>query len=185
MKPVMLDLYCGRGGWTKAFLAHGFECHGYDVEDFSVHYPGIFHRLDVLSLAAAELRRRFTDRIVVVCASSPCDEFARFTMPWTRAKNPPEPDLGIQLARRAFDIARELGVPLIFENVRSAQKWLGRAVMFSGPFYLWGDGVPALLPREVRRRPKESFGSKERDKRAEIPFDLADAIARFYVGRAA
>jgi hypothetical protein len=179
-KPVMIDLYCGFGGWTDAFLAHGFECHGYDIGDFSGQYSGVFHRQDILQLRSSELKKQFASRIAVVCASSPCDEFARFTMPWTRAKNPPTPDMGIRLAHRAFELAKELGVPLIFENVRSAQRWLGKAVMFSGPFYLWGDGVPALLPVGVRRRKKESFGSKQKSERAKIPFDLADAFARFY-----
>jgi hypothetical protein len=54
----------------------------------------------------------------------------------------------------------------------------GRAVNFCGPFYLWGDGVPALLPKDVERRTKESYGSKERAKRAEIPLPLADWIGR-------
>ena len=181
----MLDFYCGRGGWTRGFMSQGFECHGFDIEDFHSVYPGHFHRIDVRHLDVAKIRAEFGDRLRVICASSPCDEFARFTMPWTRAKNPPEPKLGIELAQTAFHLADALGVPLIFENVRSAQRWLGRAVMHSGPFYLWGNGVPALLPIGVRRRPKEAWSSKQRDMRSEIPLDLAEAIARFYAGKAA
>lgn len=178
MKPQMLDLCCGRGGWSKAFLAHGFDCYGYDIDEkFRALYPGNFIRGDVREVPVDELRGQ---DIRLVCASSPCEEFSRFTMPWTRAKNPPEPKLGIELAHACFGIAAALKVPLIFENVMTAQRWLGRAVMHCGPFYLWGDGVPALLPSDVRRRVKESYGSKERDKRAEIPFDLADWIARQY-----
>jgi hypothetical protein len=178
MDKVMLDLCCGRGGWTKGFLPHGFKCYGYDIDPkFRSLYPGSFIEGDVRKIPLAELRNQ---NVRVVCASSPCEEFSRFTMPWTRAKNPPEPILGIELARACFTIAEALGVPLIFENVRLAQRWLGRAVMHCGPFYLWGDGVPCLLPRDVQRRVKESYGSKERDKRAEIPFELADWIARLY-----
>ena len=36
-------------------------------------------------------------------------------------------------------------IPLIVENVRGAQKWVGRARWNYGSFYLWGD-VPALMP---------------------------------------
>ena len=36
-------------------------------------------------------------------------------------------------------------IPLIVENVRGAQKWVGRARWNFGSFYLWGD-VPALMP---------------------------------------
>ena len=177
-KPVMLEFYCGRGGWTKGFLAHGFECHGYDIEPkFSQLYPGQFHLCDVRRLIGGDLRAL---RPAVLCASSPCDEFSRWTMPWTRKRNPPEPELGIQLAKFAVYMAELLEIPLILENVQTAQRWLGKAVNHCGPFYLWGDGVPALLPREVERRVKESYGSKERDKRAEIPFGLADWVARQY-----
>jgi hypothetical protein len=181
----MIDLYCGRGGWTRGFMEQGFECHGYDVEDFSGTYPGVFHRMDARHIDAAKIRAEFGTRLAVMCASSPCDEFARFTMPWTRAKNPPEPKLGVELAQTAFHLADATNVPLIFENVRSAQRWLGRAVMHCGPFYLWGSGVPALIPIGVRRRAKESYGSKEKAKRAEIPLDLAGAFARFYAAQVA
>jgi len=159
-------------------MAHGFDCYGVDVEDkFRALYPGKFICADVRQFESQYWKNM---NIRVICASSPCEEFSRHTMPWTRAKNPPEPKLGIELANVAMHIAADLGVPLILENVRTAQKWLGRAVMHCGLFYLWGDGVPALLPREVQRRVKESYGSKERDRRAEIPFELADWIARCY-----
>ncbi len=36
-------------------------------------------------------------------------------------------------------------IPLIVENVRGAQKWVGRAKWHYGSYYLWGD-VPALMP---------------------------------------
>lgn len=180
---VMLDLCCGRGGWTKGFMAHGFTCYGYDIDErFRDLYPGGFILGDIREIPVSELKGC---DIAVVCASTPCEEFSRHAMPWTRAKNPPHPALGIELAQTAMKIAKHLGVPLILENVRTAQKWLGYAVNHCGPFYLWGDGVPALLPREVERRVKESYGSKERDKRAEIPFALADWVARQYANSVA
>ncbi len=43
-------------------------------------------------------------------------------------------------------------VPLVVENVRGAQKYVGRARWHYGSFYLWGD-VPALMPI-VRKRAK-------------------------------
>lgn len=44
------------------------------------------------------------------------------------------------------------GTTVVVENVRGAQKWVGRAKWHFGGFYLWGD-VPALMP-EVTRAPK-------------------------------
>lgn len=174
----MLDLFCGRGGWTKGFQAHGFDCIGVDIDPrFKKLYPGEFNQIDVLSIHPDQLRGM---EISIICASPPCEEFSRHTMPWTRAKNPQEPWLSLRLIERTKQIAQSLGVLLILENVRTAQRWLGPSVMHCGPFHLWGDGVPALIPHDVQRRTKESYGSKERDKRAEIPFPLADWIARCY-----
>lgn len=36
-------------------------------------------------------------------------------------------------------------IPLVVENVKGAQPWVGRAAWHYGSFYLWGD-VPALMP---------------------------------------
>lgn len=36
-------------------------------------------------------------------------------------------------------------IPMVVENVRGAQKWVGRASWNYGSYYLWGD-VPALMP---------------------------------------
>ncbi len=40
-------------------------------------------------------------------------------------------------------------IPLIVENVKGAQPWVGRAQWHYGSFYLWGD-VPALMPFTAR-----------------------------------
>lgn len=44
-------------------------------------------------------------------------------------------------------------IPLIVENVRGAQEWVGRAPWNYGSFYLWGD-VPALMPIGKHRKVK-------------------------------
>lgn len=36
-------------------------------------------------------------------------------------------------------------IPMVVENVRGAQPWVGRAAWHYGSYYLWGD-VPALMP---------------------------------------
>ena len=40
---------------------------------------------------------------------------------------------------------------MVVENVKGAQKWVGRARWHYGSYYLWGD-VPALMPIIVRRQ---------------------------------
>jgi len=166
---MCLDLCCGLGGWAKGFLAEGFSVVGVDLVDFSSDYPGEFVLADLLTW---EGWRSLPVSFVV--ASTPCEEFSRWSMPWTRAKNPPVPSLA--LWDRAWDIASGLGVPLVRENVRGAQPFVGRSRANCGPFHLWGD-VPAILP-QFDGRNKESFGSSQRAQRAEIPLPLSRWVAR-------
>ena len=44
-------------------------------------------------------------------------------------------------------------IPLIVENVRGAQPWVGRSAWNYGSFHLWGD-VPALMPINLKRGQK-------------------------------
>lgn len=168
---IALDLCCGRGGWAAGFIAQGWRVIGVDIDDFSAVYPGEFIQADLMTW---EGWRGIPARVVV--ASTPCEEFSRWAMPWTRARNPPQPSLA--LWNRAKFIADTLGVPIVQENVRAAQKWLGRSKLNCGPFHLWGD-VPPLIPTFSGRK-KESYSSKERSRRAEVPFELACQIARCF-----
>jgi hypothetical protein len=143
---------------------------GVDIHDFSPGFPGEFIQADLLTWEGwKELRPDF------ICASAPCEEFSRHDMPWTRAKNPPAPSLA--LVKRCEFIARSLGVPMILENVRGAQKWLGKSIINAGPFHFWGC-APALLPKEAGGK-KQRHSGRRRAERAFIPLNLARYIARF------
>jgi len=153
MKPIVIDLYCGLGGWSEGFLAEGYDCQGYDIEahDYgSGCYPGTLHIRDVRSIHGSE----FKDAACIV-GSSPCQEFSYRAMPWSRAKALPPPYLGMELFDAQFRIQREAceaagrHIPMVVENVRGAQKWVGRAPYHYGSFYLWGD-IPALMPSPMR-----------------------------------
>jgi hypothetical protein len=87
-------------------------------------------------------------------ASPPCQAYSYRAMPWSRAKALPPPDNTLfeacfRIQREACEAARR-HVPMIVENVRGAQKWVGRARWNFGSYYLWGD-VPALMPITLGR----------------------------------
>jgi len=141
--PKVYDLFCGLGGWSEGFLAEGYECVGFDIErhDYgSGGYPGTLILRDVRSIHGSELK----DATVIV-GSSPCQEFSYRAMPWKKAKALPPPYLGMELFNAQFRIQREASeaaghhIPMVVENVRGAQKWVGRAQANFGSFYLWGD----------------------------------------------
>jgi len=109
-----------------------------------IEYPAQLVIQDVLTLVGSQFRN--ADLIV---ASPPCQGYSYRAMPWSRAKALPPPDNSLFDA--CFRIQREAceasgrHIPLIVENVRGAQKWVGRSRWNFGSFHLWGD-VPALMP---------------------------------------
>lgn len=163
MKPLVFDLYCGLGGWSDAFIDQGYRAIGFDIEthDYgSGSYPGELILCDVRSISGTDLVERFGIPSVIV-ASPPCQEFSYMAMPWSKAKeklrkiisNPKEQLRLTELFNESFRIQREVSeaagryVPIIIENVRGAQKWVGKSRWHFGSFHLWGD-VPALMPIE-------------------------------------
>lgn len=152
MKPMGIDLFCGLGGWTEGLLAEGYYVVGFDIERhvYGEHrYPAQLVLQDVLTLHG----RQFKDAALIV-ASPPCQAYSYRAMPWKRAKALPPPDNS--LFEACFRIQREASeaaghhIPLVVENVKGAQPWVGRARWNFGSFYLWGD-VPALMPITPKR----------------------------------
>ena len=172
MKPLVIDLYAGSGGWAVGFLAEGYRVIGFDVV-WQPEYPGELVIADVrkISLGGAAFRHA-----ACIVSSPPCQEFSRYDMPWTRAKNPPLPDLSIVQACQRIGL--DAGVPFIMENVRGAQKFIGKSRWRAGGFHLWGD-VPAIMPA-IEYRQKQSMSSSWRLQRARVPFELASHVARCF-----
>jgi hypothetical protein len=161
MKPLCIDLYCGLGGWAEGFLAEGYDVIGFDIEKHEYgdqKYPGQLVLQDVLDLDG----KQFGDATVIV-ASPPCTEPSYRAMPWKRAKalNVRPPSNFLCLFYACFKIAHDAGVPVIVENVRGAECWVGPAAWKFGSYYLWGD-IPALMPITVRRNWKSNSGTHER-----------------------
>ena len=151
--PLAIDLFCGLGGWTDGMLAEGYDVIGFDIERhvYGEHrYPAQLVIQDVLTLHGSQFRHA-----ALIVASPPCQAYSYRAMPWSRAKALPPPDNSLfdacfRIQREACESAGR-HIPMVVENVRGAQKWVGRARWNFGSFYIWGD-VPALMPINLGRQ---------------------------------
>ena len=163
--PLAIDLFCGLGGWTDGFLAEGWNVVGFDVTRHvygTDRYPAQLVLQDVLTIHGSQFRHAD-----IIVASPPCQQYSWLAMPWSWSKDPNNSKAAKALRakweaegpdNRLFDacfrIQREASeaaghhIPLVVENVRGAQEWVGRAPWNYGSFYLWGD-VPALMPKRM------------------------------------
>ena len=132
----VIDLYCGLGGWAKGFLEKGHSVTGYDIIDFSEQYPRKFVKADLLTFSD------FPSADIIV-ASPPCTDFSKASFPqsWKSVQNyPPDIPRALRLFNRVYEIV-DMVKPkyYIIENVRGAEKYVGKARMHIGSRYFWGN----------------------------------------------
>lgn len=176
MKPLAIDLFCGLGGWTEGLLAEGYDVVGFDIERhvYGEHrYPAQLVLQDVRTIHGKQFKTA-----ALIVASPPCQEYSYRAMPWKRAKALPPPsnelfDACFRIQREACEAAGR-HIPLVVENVKGAQPWVGRARWNFGSYYLWGD-VPALMPM-TRAAMKNAGGSWFRVSHNNVPHSRGDAI---------
>jgi hypothetical protein len=197
-RPLAIDLFCGLGGWTEGLLSEGFDVVGFDIEAHEYEgerYPATLVVQDVLTLHGSQ----FKDAALIV-ASPPCQEYSYMAMPWTRAKAKAAAiradKTGAELERlnrlfnASFRIQREASeaagrwIPMVVENVRGAQPWVGPAKWNFGSYYLWGD-VPALMPQPQRAAHKAPGGGHIRNGAAHTSRLTAPAEGRKGAGAGA
>ena len=198
----MIELFAGLHGWGEGAIAEGFRVVGFDIVDMPKKI-GAPRTSGDIQLVLQDVRtlhgRQFKDATLIV-ASPPCQAYSYRAMPWSRAKALPPPDN--TLFDACFRIQREASeaagrhIPMVVENVKGAQKWVGRARAKCGSYFLWGD-VPALLPDASSMKKGKGSGRewwqnnsrssshgkarKEWSARvAKIPFELARHVAATY-----
>lgn len=155
----MLDLFAGRFGWGRAFAARGWEVVGVDLTEPAEVPDGCsFIQSDVMDLWTTKrymhMNNKFaciwSERFDFICASSPCEQFSIHGMKHFHP-NPKYPEMGIKLFNHTRSLCEASGVPYVMENVRAAQQFVGNAVNHCGPFYLWGNAVPPILPQGMKK----------------------------------
>jgi hypothetical protein len=187
----MLDLFCGRLGWSKAFLARGWKVTAVDLVRPPEIPEGVtFIQSDILCWTLADVGWHSPD---FICASPPCEQFSVHCMKFTKKKDHPYPELGVKLFKQARYLCNGSEKPHVVENVRCAQQFVEPAVAHAGSFYLWGNAIPPLLPKGLIkmgnqggwRKTDGSMNMKAKFKRipaarsATIPPELANCVADY------
>lgn len=184
-KPLCVDLFCGYGGWARGFVDAGYRVVGFDNEPKCAsryrETGAEFVLADVRTLDGARFRGA---RVIV--ASPPCTEFS--TLAFLRRAvggRPPEPwgEKGIALVHEAARVISEAEPEFwCIENVRGAERYIGKPQGRNGAQSLWGffPGFIASPTRKGRvhalKGPKDDK-SRDSRRRAFIPYPLARALA--------
>lgn len=224
MKPLAIDLYCGLGGWTEGLLKESYDVIGFDCERHiygEYKYPAQLVLQDVRTIHG----KQFSNADLIV-ASPPCTEYSYMSMPWSRAKQIERALMGndefpenyrgsktidelnelfdacFRIQKEAIEVSGKY-IPLIVENVRGAQKWVGQSRWCYGSYHLWAD-VPAIMPIAMSGQykdpgcnfnpggkkwliDKQKGGNKNRKMSsamiAKIPLELSRHIAAVYKPR--
>lgn len=188
--PRLLDLFCGRWGWSRAFAARGWECVGVDLCDLNeVDKPtgAKFMCSDVLNFWATDgwvhhntvFACDWSEQFDFIVASPPCENFSVWGMKHFHP-NPPWPHLGITLFNHTRALCEMSRLPYVIENVRAAQRFVGNAVHHCGPFYLWGNAVPPLIPKNAQKKDNfHALPGNLREKILKAGLDLREARNRY------
>lgn len=172
-KPRMVDLFCGRGGWTKGFQAHGWHCIGIDLYP-QPDYPGEeFIQADIAHLTELPPADFY-------CCSSPCEQFSVHGMKHFHP-NPKWPWLGLALFGHSRQLLEATGKPFVMENVRPAQKFVGKNDYQFGPFALWGNCFASMWPwpayELVRLKKGYDMGKSSWDRKTNMDYARSNNLA--------
>ena len=163
---IVLDLFCGLGGFSRAFKEAGHYVVGIDIVP-----PATI----LADMNAPPLQDSF--RPDVLLASPPCTEFSREDMPWHRTWKKPDMAL-VDAAFKAIDTYKPRW--WVIENTRGAVKHFPIPYTHkAGSRYLWTN-IPLLGFIEEKCYGKWRLSpSKDRAKlRSEIPMTISNAILR-------
>lgn len=193
---VFIDLFCGLGGASEAFMAApGWKVIRIDNNEVLIpHVHGMIladvHDIYNIQTIISALLFEHMDKItqIVIWASPPCTEFSL-----ANANRPDEPDMtSVMAAKEIIDwiVNSEEQFPKTtvwaIENVKGAISWFNEELEMPwhqriGPFFLWGT-IPWIDFRDaddkLHRKGDSDKGTRalRANMRALIPLDVSKSL---------
>jgi len=176
----ILDLFCGRGGWSVPFIEYGDDVLGVDIKNSS--YPGQLILQDVRTLDGARFRG-----FELIIGSPPCEDFsnARYKSRHVHGKNP-NPEKGLELIDEFWRIVKE-AEPKFYamENIKALTKYYPLKPNWSfmiskgGKRCLWTNiALPLTTEYKFNHKIRDIPGwEKTRWMRSYIPYPIAKFVA--------
>ena len=176
----ILELFCGRGGWSKGFkqIFPNAQFYGIDVKDFG--YPFNFIKADLNDWKPDE-------HYDIILASPPCSEFSEVKR---NCAHPYDERMGLDLVWRTFSLIEKMRPEFwIIENVKGLSEFLpnvsekiryGKKTRKTA--YLWSNkdiklGFFDFDMSDYNSKQWHAPGTP-RSERGEIPLELSRQIAK-------
>lgn len=174
----VLELFCGRGGWSKGFAEQGHNCTGIDIENYG--YPYRFIKADLFDWIPDK-------HYDVILASPPCTEFA-----WLKhisCKSGYDERQGLDLVWRTFHLIEKIKPTYwVIENVKGLGEFLDKPtdIVRYGKnkgrkeAWLWGSfpklGMIPPIDFKINWKMTSSSDKDKLSERSEIPIQLSRAV---------
>ena len=115
----VLDLFCGRGGWSKAFHEAGCECTGIDIKN--IGYPTGKRYNFIQEDLFDWIPDKYYD---IILASPPCNHFSKVNQNWNGKNNNTK---GLDLVWRTYALIQELRPKYwVIENVKGLSEFIDK-----------------------------------------------------------
>tara|TARA_R100000687_G_C6372723_1_gene128780 strand:- start:3 stop:569 length:567 start_codon:yes stop_codon:yes gene_type:complete len=175
-KMKVLDLFCGLGGWSKAFADSGYNCTGVDI--VNIGYPYRFIKADLFDWTPDQ-------KYDIVLASPPCTNFSKTVMNWTGKTNEMK---GLNLIWKTFSLIQDIKPKFwVIENVKGLSEFIdepndivryGKSAHRKAA-YLWSNiGKLGMLDSMIIKKTNRKTFKSGDPELAKIPYELSYAVMK-------
>ena len=170
----VLDLFCGMGGWSRAFAEAGHDCTGIDIKN--IGYPYHFIKADLNDWNPEQ-------HYDVILASPPCTQFSKVNQNWNGKNNESK---GLGLVFRVFALIDQIKPKYwIIENVKGLAAFIDKPtdIVRYGKTqnhkaaYLWSNiGKLGFFDTMIDKNTNRSTYKTTNPELAKIPYPLSKAV---------